>query len=126
MNKQMCSICNKDFNVIETHINNNGTKMMTRCSNCGAEVNAECEVELNDEQLARNDEIYNAIYNMCKVLTENENLEWNMNYIGDIAEFAANTMLRYVTDKIRFPAVVSYDNYGSQSIEEYYTCDEEE
>lgn len=111
MNKQMCAICNKEFNVVETHINKKGTKIMTRCSNCGAEVNAECEVELNDEQLARNDEIYNAVYDMCKVLTENENLEWDMNYIEEIVQFAISKML-WVNgvNKIRFPGVITSDD----------------
>ena len=43
-------------------------------------------LELNDGQLTRIDEIHNAVYGMCKVLPENPNLEWDMYYIGDIAD----------------------------------------
>lgn len=120
MNKQMCSICKKEFDIIETHIDENTAKIMTKCSNCGAEITTEYDVELNDEQLNRNDEIYDAVYNMCKILTENKNLEWDISYIGDIAEFAVNRMLLISgIDKIRFPSIVT-DNDGNQSIEEYY------
>lgn len=76
------------------------------------------ELELSDEQIARNDEIYNAVYQMCQVMTENEVLEWDMFYIGEIAEFAANLMLLR-GEKVRFPAVVTEEN-GEQHIEEYY------
>lgn len=95
------------------------------CSECGAENEATEEVELTDRQVERCDEVYNAIYDACKVLTENDELEWNMAYIGEIAEFACNTLLLTgAADKIRFPSVVQDDNYGSQHIEEYYTAED--
>lgn len=47
------------------------------------------ELELSDEQAARNDEIYNAAFAFCQVLTENPDLEWDMQYLGCIADFAA-------------------------------------
>lgn len=76
------------------------------------------ELELSDEQLHRNDEIYNAVYGMCQVITENEALEWDMFYIGEIAEFTVNLMLLR-GEKVRFPSVVTEEN-GRQYIEEYY------
>lgn len=76
------------------------------------------EQELSDEQVARNDEIYNAVYTMCQVMTENEALEWDMFYIGEIAEFTAKLMLLR-GEKVRFPAVVT-EKGGRQYIEEYY------
>lgn len=75
-------------------------------------------LEISDEQSARCDEIYNAVYEMCKCFTENENLEWDMAYIGEIAEFAANTLVLH-GEKVRFPAVVTNQD-GSQYIEEFY------
>lgn len=80
--------------------------------------------ELSDEQVARNDEIYNAVYEMCKVMCENEELEWDMHYIGEIAELTANLMVTR-GELVRFPAVVTEED-GTQHIEEYYNPEEEE
>lgn len=74
--------------------------------------------ELSDEQLARCDEIYNAVYEMCKVVAGDEELEWDMHYIREIAELAAD-MLVGRGCRVRFPAVVT-EKDGSQHIEEYY------
>ena len=46
------------------------------------EAQGQAELELNDDQIARNDEICNAVFELCKVLTENQELEWDMEYIG--------------------------------------------
>lgn len=80
--------------------------------------------ELSGEQVARNDEIYNAVYEMCKVMCENEELEWDMHYIGEIAELTANLMVTR-GELVRFPAVVTEED-GTQHIEEYYNPEEEE
>lgn len=79
--------------------------------------------ELSDEQVARCDEIYNAVYEMCKVVADDEELEWDMHYLGEIAELAANMMVNrgYM---VSFPAIVTEDD-GSQHIEEYYKPDRE-
>lgn len=81
-------------------------------------------VELTDEQSERNDEIYNAVYEMCKVVAEDENLEWDMYYLGEIAELTANMMVNRGY-KVRFPAIVTEED-GSQHIEEYYEPDQED
>ena len=75
-------------------------------------------LELNDGQVARVDEIYNAVFEMCKVLTENPDLEWDMYYIGDIADYAANTLC-LMGNKVRYPAVVIEED-EKQHIEEYH------
>lgn len=80
--------------------------------------------ELSDEQVARNDEIYDAVYEMCKVMCENENLEWDMYYIGEIAELTANLMVTR-GEKVRFPSIVTEED-GTQHIEEYYEPDKED
>lgn len=79
--------------------------------------------ELSKEQLARCDEIYNAVYEMCKVVADDEDLEWDMHYIGEIAELTANMMVNrgYL---MRFPAIVT-DEDGMQHIEEYYELEKE-
>ena len=79
--------------------------------------------ELSDEQSARCDEIYNAVYEMCKVIAGDEELEWDMYYIGEIAELVANMMVNRGY-KVRFPAIVTEED-GSQHIEEYYEPDQE-
>lgn len=124
MNKQMCTVCHEEFNVVKTQPNEYGDHLVTYCSQCGAENIATEEVELTDKQAERCDEVYNAIYDACKVLTENNDLEWNMAYLGEIAEIACNTLLLTgAADKIHFPSVVQ-DVYGSQHIEEYYTAED--
>ncbi len=79
--------------------------------------------ELSDEQSARCDEIYNAVYEMCKIVAGDEELEWDMYYIGKIAELTANMMVNKGY-KVRFPATVTEED-GSQHIEEYYEPDQE-
>lgn len=79
--------------------------------------------ELSDEQSARCNEIYNTAYELCKVMTEDENLEWDMHYLGEIAEAAADMMVKKGY-RVRFPAVVT-EKDGRQHIEEYYKPDEE-
>lgn len=76
------------------------------------------DLELNDGQAARVDEIHNAVFEMCKVLAENPDLEWDMYYICDIADYAAN-MLCLMGNKVRYPAVVTGED-GRQYIEEYH------
>ena len=76
------------------------------------------ELELSDEQIARNDEIYNAAFDFCKVMAENENLEWNMEILGQLADFAAELLTSHGS-KVRFPSVVTEPD-GSQHIEDFY------
>ena len=50
------------------------------------------ELELTDAQADRNDDIYEAVFEFCKVLTENDDLEWDMAFLGEIADLAASIM----------------------------------
>lgn len=76
------------------------------------------ELELTDEQTARNDEVYNAAYDFCKIMAEDENLEWNMEILGQLADFAAELLTGHGS-KVRYPSVVTEPD-GSQHIEEFY------
>ena len=67
---------------------------------------------------AGNDEIYNAAFEFCKVMAEDENLEWNMEIIGQLADFAAELLTNHGS-RVRFPAVVTEPD-DTQHIEEYY------
>ena len=74
-------------------------------------------MELNDEQTARIDEVHNAVMELCEVLCEGE-LEWDMAFIGEIADAAAEILTKQ-GKKVRYPAVVTNAD-GSQYIAEYY------
>lgn len=76
------------------------------------------ELELSAEQVDRNDEMYNAVYELCKLFTEDDDLEWNMSYIGEITDLAASIMVQH-GKRVRYPAVVTEPD-GTQYIEEYY------
>jgi len=76
------------------------------------------ELELSDAQADRNDEIYEAAFAFCKVLTENPDLEWDMAFLGEIADLAAGIMTEQ-GHKVRFPSVVTEED-GTQHIDEYY------
>ena len=75
------------------------------------------ELEFSPAQLERIDEIHNAVYDLCQILTEQEGLEWNMEFIGEIADVACDILV----DKgfqIRYPSMVE-EGDGSRHIEEY-------
>lgn len=82
------------------------------------------EEELDNEQAARNDEIYDTVFELCKVMAENPELEWNMSFIGEIADCAASILARQGI-RVHFPAVVTNED-GSQYIEEYIGGEETE
>jgi len=85
----------------------------------GLEMEAEEEEpELSDEQVTRIDEIHNAVYEMCRVMTENESLEWDMAYIGELADYAAE-LLAAQGYPVRYPAIVE-DKDGGQRVEDYF------
>lgn len=75
-------------------------------------------LELSDEQIARNDEIYNAAFEFCKVMAEDAELKWNMEILGQIADYAAELLTSHGS-KVRFPSVVTEPD-GSQHIEVFY------
>lgn len=79
------------------------------------------ELELNEVQVARNDEIYNAVFEVCKVMTENPSLEYDINFIGEIAEYAALTLTRH-KKRVHFPSIVTNPD-STQYIEEFYNED---
>lgn len=81
----------------------------------------ENEVELSNEQIARLDEIDNAAFDFCKIMTEDRNLKWDMSFIGEIADFAANALTRHGF-KVRYQAIVD-DGDDGEHIEEYYSVE---
>ena len=83
-----------------------------------AEAESAEDLELSDEQSTRNDEIYNAAFDFCKVMAEDENLEWNMEILGQLADHAAELLTSHGS-RVRYPSVVTEPD-GSQHIEEFY------
>lgn len=79
------------------------------------------ELELTDDQVERLDEIDNAAFEYLKVLTENEDLEWNMEFIGELNEFAADMMAK-AGHKIRYPYIETAPD-GTQQRKDYYEPD---
>ncbi len=116
MNIVKCLNCGHEFLLEKTYEDDKGR--FTVCSKCGGSFDTDKELELSNSHIERIDEIHNAVYEMCKTLTEDENLEWDMYFIGEIADFAANTLV-LMGNKVRYPAVVSEDN-GRQYIAEYH------
>lgn len=76
------------------------------------------EVELTESQLIRLDNMYNAAHDLCTVITEEPDLEFDMYYAGTIVEFAVMLLLER-GKPIRYPGIVTDDD-GSR-VEEYYS-----
>ena len=75
-------------------------------------------VELTDAMVERNDEIYNEIYELCRIMTENPKLEWDMSIIGELADYAAMLL----TDRgfnVRFYSIITEPD-GKEHIETYF------
>lgn len=79
------------------------------------------EVELTESQLIRLDNMYNAAHDLCTVITEEPDLEFDMYYAGTIVEFAVMLLLER-GKPIRYPGIVTDDD-GSSRVEEYYSPD---
>ena len=73
------------------------------------------EVELNQSQLERIDDLHNAVYELCVLFTENPDLEWDMRYIGEIADRITDALVGY-GEGVHYLVVV-YDNNGDRIVE---------
>ena len=76
------------------------------------------EIELNSNQIARIDEIDNAIYKVLTVITCNENLKWNIELIGPISDM----IVEFLSNKgyiIYYPTIVDQDD-GNRTISNFY------
>lgn len=112
MNNETCPKCGETFPLVKTKGNE------AECPKCGAVFESTQEVELSDEQSERVDQIHEAAYDFCKVLTEKEDLEWNMEYIGEVTDNVV-CLMQELGYPIRYPGVVT-EKDGSQYIEEIY------
>lgn len=78
-------------------------------------------LELTEDQVQRLDEIDNAAFEYLKVLTNNPDLEWNMEFIGELNDMAA-AFMHGKGFPIYYPAIVD-DGEGNQVREDYYSPD---
>ena len=76
------------------------------------------EAELTDSQIQRIDEIHNAVSDLCGVLTERDDLKWDMSYIGEIADVACDILVK-MGFQIRYPAIIT-DRYGTERVVDYH------
>lgn len=76
-------------------------------------------LEFSNSQTERIDEIHNAVFDLCMVLTEKDDLEWDMAYIGEIADVACE-ILRDCGFQIRYPAMLIDENGDEERIVDYY------
>lgn len=75
-------------------------------------------VEFSDEQIRRIDEVENAVYDICKLFTDDDKLEWDMQIIGQIAELIAD-MLSWHGHNVYYPYRIE-DKDGMQEIHDWY------
>lgn len=76
------------------------------------------EPEFTAEQLDRIDAIHNTAHDLCRILADDEHLEWDMYRIGEIAEFAAQLLCEQGI-RVRYPARIT-DEFGNTEIHEYF------
>lgn len=117
-----CIHCGKEFGFSRTFVSGGFTYVT--CPHCKATFRLnddDGEVELNDEQVARNTEVFNAAHEMCKVMTENEDLEWDAHVLGSLVQLAIELLLEK-GEQVHLPCVVTNKD-GSQYIQEYYRRD---
>jgi hypothetical protein len=77
---------------------------------------AEDELELTNEQVERNDEIDNAVFNCFNILAEKE-LKWDMEVIGG-GTTVIKSFLKDYGIEVRHPGIVTLED-GTQEYREY-------
>lgn len=116
MNDITCLNCGHIFPLTMTYSDDKG--IFAICPECGGSFDTNEEVELNDAQTERCDAVYESVMKMCRTLTGDEALEWDMAYLGEIADVAAGILAK-AGHRVWFPSVVTEED-GGQHIEEYW------
>ena len=78
------------------------------------------ESEFSDKQLSRLDEIYNAVHELCKLMTCDQTLDCRMEYVGEIAENAAEILV-----KSGFQVYFPYQDECGRN-HDWYRCNKKE
>ena len=80
------------------------------------------ELDFTTEQTDQCDAIENAAYQLACVLCKKEDLEWSMEYIGEIADMAQCIMYRHGY-KTFYPALVTYSDGKEKIVEDWVDLD---
>lgn len=75
-------------------------------------------IKMSDSQISRVADIHKAVYNLCSLLAERDDLELSKEYIGEIADFACD-ILCDMGIRVRYPAIV-IDDEGVESVVDFY------
>lgn len=75
--------------------------------------------EMTQAQINQLDDIDNATHELCKIMLDNANLNWDMNIIGDVADAVAEVLVKKGL-KVYFPAIVEDPETGLSRVVEYY------
>lgn len=118
MNKINCPKCNHEF-----PLNRLVEETYAICPKCGEKIETEEDVEFTAKQENRIDDVYNAVYELCRVILEDEELKWDMSLLGPLAD----SVIGIFIDRghtVHFPSIV-YDE-DETYIEEYVRPVQEE
>lgn len=69
------------------------------------------ELEFSAEELEQIDAVENSVFNLCSILLNKPDLDWDMSMIGDIADAAADILVSKGY-KVYYPAIVEDDNHN--------------
>lgn len=103
-----CPHCQQTFLITNIHWRKDKNRF-TICPHCHKQVFTDKRPEFTQKQIARLHEVHEAVYQLCKTLTQNDNLEKNMNYINEIAD-TATTALAMEGKKVYYPAIIMTQN----------------
>lgn len=72
--------------------------------------------ELNEKQIEQLDRVYNATFELCKVLLDDYDLEYDMSIIGEVADAAASILS---ADRLVYYPAVILDGDGIEKAIDY-------
>ncbi len=123
MNYVTCEKCKQEFGLEKTFVQED--VLVTKCPICGAVFEVDEEVEMSDAMSERVDDVENAVYALCCELAQNSELEWDIAYIGEIADVVCDILV----DKgirVNYPAVVTNEDESQEICEWVEPATEEE
>lgn len=89
------------------------------CFNIKGRKMGESCIEMNQSQVQQLDDIDNSIHELCKIMLNDSNLNWDMNIIGDVAVAVAEVLVRKGL-KVYYPAIIENVDTGERHIINYY------
>ena len=114
MNYVTCETCNHEFGLAKTFVQDE--ILVTECPECSAIFEVDEEVEMSDAMAERVDDVENAVYALCCELAQNNELEWNIAYIGEIADIVCDILVEHGI-RVNYPAVVTNEDESQEICE---------